>query len=882
PAAPAPVGRGGGRSGPPVDDGAAVAVAVAERAPDRAAGVELLGSLVGSGYRRAPGLVRRGDGQTVQLTPLLYTLLDVVDGQRTAAELAAELGRRAELRVTAADVGSLLDKLRPLGLLRSDDGSEPAVGKANPLLALTCKVVITDPAVTRRITAPFAALFSPLVVVPVLALFAWTCWYVLVDQGLMSALSQAIYEPGLLLAVFVLTVASAGFHEFGHAAACRRGGATPGAMGFGLYVLWPAFYTDVDDSYRLGRRGRLLVDVGGLYFNMIVAVAFAGLALATGVEALLVVVATQLMQMVRQLAPFIRADGYHILADLTGVPDLFAHVGPTLKRLLPSQWARPAPNALKPWARVVVTAWVLVMVPLLVGLLGYLVHLLPRLAATAWDSIGRQVAQLGDDVAAGDPVLIAVRVLAVLSVSIPVLAISYLLVRIGNRVVRWVLGATEDRPRYRLAAMLAGAFLAAVAAGAWWPNGQYVPVQAADVPPAAAAGQGLGASPPAALPVADEDDATAAPGPARAAAVRATTDARAGVASARSTVGSAAAAPAPAGSTQAGAGSSTAPAPDPVVAGWGQVARGPAKGPDRGWAFPFPAPPPPGPLDNRAWAVTTRDRATVVDVRSDLRYVTDGSPVLHRNEAWALLACTDCTAVGVAQQTVVVVGQADVQAPVNLAAATNYDCLRCDSRAVASQLVVGVTSMPDRRVQARLRALTAQLNGLQGRARTLTVGQVHAELLATEAAVLQVLRDADLLATASRSTDADSAGDAAGPDSGQTAPQDAPGDDAHRESDGADPADESGAVAPAATTVPTAPTAPTAPASPEPPAPSDPAPASTPPSTVPSPTPTGSPSRDGEASPTGPAPDPDEEPVAATATEPGDRREDPPTVDAAP
>lgn len=59
--------------------------------PARAPGVELLGELPGSDYAAAPGLVRRADGATVQLTPLLYRLLDAVDGQRDHARL----GRRA-------------------------------------------------------------------------------------------------------------------------------------------------------------------------------------------------------------------------------------------------------------------------------------------------------------------------------------------------------------------------------------------------------------------------------------------------------------------------------------------------------------------------------------------------------------------------------------------------------------------------------------------------------------------------------------------------------------------------------------------------------------------------------------------------------------------
>ena len=90
---------------------------------------------------------------------------------------------------------------------------------------------------------------------PLLLAFAWITWWVLFDNGLASATHDAFARPGLLLAVLALTVLSAGFHEFGHAAAARRGGATPGVMGAGLYLVWPAFYTDVTDSYRLGRVG---------------------------------------------------------------------------------------------------------------------------------------------------------------------------------------------------------------------------------------------------------------------------------------------------------------------------------------------------------------------------------------------------------------------------------------------------------------------------------------------------------------------------------------------------------------------------------------------------------------------------------------------------
>ena len=86
--------------------------------------------------------------------------------------------------------------------------------------------------------------------------------------------------------------------------------------------------TDVTDSYRLPRRARLRVDLGGLYFNAVVADVTMLVWLAWRMDALLLLVALQVLQMVKQLSPIIRADGYHILSDATGVPDLVLAHGP--------------------------------------------------------------------------------------------------------------------------------------------------------------------------------------------------------------------------------------------------------------------------------------------------------------------------------------------------------------------------------------------------------------------------------------------------------------------------------------------------------------------------------------------------------------------------
>ena len=153
------------------------------------------------------------------------------------------------------------------------DGSEPELQKADPLLALKLRAALVPERVVNAITKVFKPLFFPPVVLAVLAGLAALDVWLFAYHGVAQSLRQVLYSPALLMMVLGLVILSAAFHECGHATACAYGGARPGVMGAGLYIVWPAFYTDVTDAYRLPRHARLRTDLGGLYFNAVIAVA---------------------------------------------------------------------------------------------------------------------------------------------------------------------------------------------------------------------------------------------------------------------------------------------------------------------------------------------------------------------------------------------------------------------------------------------------------------------------------------------------------------------------------------------------------------------------------------------------------------------------------
>ncbi|MDQ1598678.1 MAG: putative peptide zinc metalloprotease protein, partial [Actinomycetota bacterium] len=531
--------------------------------------------------------------------------------------------------------------------------------------------------------------------------------------------SDAFSRPGLFLLVFAVTALSAGFHEFGHAAACRYGGATPGAMGAGLYLVWPAFYTEVGDSYRLGRGGRVRVDLGGLYFNALFAVAMFGVWALTHWQALLLIIAAQVLQMLRQLAPLVRFDGYHILADLTGVPDLYSHIRPTLAGLLPHRWRRP--SALTWWARAVVTVWVLLVVPLLLVSVVLMVVAFPRAAATAWASVVDQAHVLSGAWSAGDPAEVAVRLLSIAALALPVLAMAYLLARLLRRTVSSVRRSTAGHPARRAVAVLAAVAMLGGLAWAWWPGDSYRPIRPNergtlfDAVPASLASR-------LALP--------------RTAPVPAAPRLQEGDTGTAQTLWVGNQPPPPKAHPQLSLVLVPAdPAAEPAQA----AAAGPAAteaAPT--WVFPFNRPEPPGDGDNQALAVNTTDGSIRYDVAFALVWADDGT-VLNTNEAYALARCSGCASVAIAFQVVLVLGQADVVVPQNLAAAVNYACVECITYALAQQLVLTLDGPLSEAGMSAIEAIWTQILQFGRTIDQVPLSQIQATLAGYEQQIVDIV-----------------------------------------------------------------------------------------------------------------------------------------------
>ncbi len=441
--------------------------------PRLAEGVELLGAYKDSAYCQPPSLARRADGQVIQMSPLLYQVACRIDGSRgpdtIAALVSADLGRS----LNAEQVRYLITaKLVPLGVVAAA-GVPRALPKANPLFSLRARGTLLPERTVNLVGAFLRPLFQWPVIVAVISSMLAVDYWLFAVHGLGGGIQQVLRDPVDLLVVLGLSLVSALFHECGHATGCRYGGARPGVIGVGIYLVWPSFFTNVTDSYRLSRVGRLRTDLGGLYFNLIFMLALAGIYAATSAQVLLLVIAVTHLEMLDQLLPIVRFDGYFILSDLIGVPDLFARVVPIVKSALPAGRRDPRVAGLRRGARIVVTGWVLCVIPLLLFTLGYLLLHLPGADRALWHSARMQAHLMSAAVAGHHYAVAAIDAVGAVLVILPGAGSLYIMIGLARRVAilgrRWSAG----RPGRRLRAAGAGLAVMAGLAAFWILQGQF-------------------------------------------------------------------------------------------------------------------------------------------------------------------------------------------------------------------------------------------------------------------------------------------------------------------------------------------------------------------------------------------------------------------------
>jgi len=182
-----------------------------------------------------------GDGCYLRLSPTAWKIMSGRESGRSFQELAEELSIEGE-DLTADSVEKAWQYLH----VKIQDIQK----KSSPVRSgFWLRVPLLSRGLVIRISRVFRGAYHPSIAVVLLSLIAaGAVLFSLNFRRPTASLRGQDLIYGYLLYIFSIMM-----HEFGHSSACLRFGAQPSGIGFTLYLVYPAFYSDVSDAWRLRR-----------------------------------------------------------------------------------------------------------------------------------------------------------------------------------------------------------------------------------------------------------------------------------------------------------------------------------------------------------------------------------------------------------------------------------------------------------------------------------------------------------------------------------------------------------------------------------------------------------------------------------------------------
>ncbi|HEX8068725.1 MAG TPA: hypothetical protein VF546_02160 [Pyrinomonadaceae bacterium] len=283
-------------------------------------------------------LVEVGDTCFVAGAAMRDVLTALQAEPETLSELAEIYQRQTGREVSTETLAEVLSERIPESLF----SHTPAPANKKPFAV---SVDLIPERWIRPLSQGLAFLFArPLVVFFVLAFVG--AEYLVLTKSLLVFRHHRYHLWDLPL-FYLAIVATTFFHELGHAAACRRYDCPHGKIGFGLYFIYPAFYTDVTKAWRLSPRERAVIDLGGVYFQAILFSVLTVYVLYSRSRFALHLLWAMNFMMLFTLNPIFKMDGYWLLSDLSGLTNLHQQMGDELMRvgrkLLRRPGGEPAP-----------------------------------------------------------------------------------------------------------------------------------------------------------------------------------------------------------------------------------------------------------------------------------------------------------------------------------------------------------------------------------------------------------------------------------------------------------------------------------------------------------------------------------------------------------
>ena len=204
---------------------------------------------------------------------------------------------------------------------------KPLAARISELLFMRVPLLDPEP-MLKRLLPLINGIYSLPAILVVLGTCLWAGYEFLLSSDRAFAQSQNILQMGNLIPLYLAMFSTHLLHEFSHAALCKYYGGHVRTTGLMLLMFTPLPYADVSASWALRNKWhRAAVGAAGMYSDVFVC-AIATIVWAYSPPGPLNEVASNLMfvtavyTVVFNANPLMRFDGYYILSDISGIPNL--------------------------------------------------------------------------------------------------------------------------------------------------------------------------------------------------------------------------------------------------------------------------------------------------------------------------------------------------------------------------------------------------------------------------------------------------------------------------------------------------------------------------------------------------------------------------------
>ena len=270
-----------------------------------------------------------------------HKIVQLLDGQTPLPQIATKVEEEYGLKLPLEHLEQFVDKLDELLFLESEKSEKKlaSIGsrwekqdKTFLERILFVKLKAFDPdKLVAKLEKKFQFVFSPYFLALGLLLCLLAAKVTTSRWGEFSDLTMGqIFRAESLLVVLLTIFGTISLHEFAHAITLKHFGGEVRQMGFLLLYFQPCFYCDVSDAYLFAeKRKKILVTFAGVIFQIFLwslsTLAWHLLPEGSALGHLFfIATAFTLLTVLFNLNPLIKLDGYYILTDWVGIPNLRA------------------------------------------------------------------------------------------------------------------------------------------------------------------------------------------------------------------------------------------------------------------------------------------------------------------------------------------------------------------------------------------------------------------------------------------------------------------------------------------------------------------------------------------------------------------------------